>query len=70
VGGYNWVKNSGLFYGAEADVNYMSNDESVTHCQSCLGNTVATQRTKWTGYGTMRGKPKNAEANRSNSVAV
>ena len=47
VGGYNVVRNSGLFYGGEADVNYMTNSDQA-------GGTSV--RSVWNGYSTIRGR--------------
>lgn len=46
VGGYNQTTTSGLFYGGEADVNYVS--EARHHTDSTQGF--------WDGYGTIRGR--------------
>lgn len=56
VGGYNWVKSNGLFYGAEADINYMSNSGDTTHCPGGSCGDASIQRTAWSGYGTVRGR--------------
>ena len=53
------VFKNGLFYGAEADVNYMSNSGGERLCASgnCSGNPTGYEdESKWTGYGTLRGR--------------
>jgi outer membrane immunogenic protein len=49
VGGYNWVQSNGLFYGGEADVNYVNNKES----SNAAGTTMETA---WHEYATVRGR--------------
>jgi outer membrane immunogenic protein len=60
VGGYNRVTSNGLFYGGEADINYMSNggnlDISFAPYGSNGGSEFADLRSQWTGYATARGR--------------
>ncbi len=56
VGGYNWVKNNGLFYGAEADVNAMSNKGEFAQCAPNNCVNFGQAKSNWMGYGTVRGR--------------
>ncbi len=50
VGGYNFVRSDGLFYGAEADVNYMNNTSGYNDSSSSVTKSA------WNGYATARGR--------------
>lgn len=55
VGGFNQVTNNGLFYGGEADINYMSNIQHLQYIDGVTGN-LADAKSRWEGYATMRGR--------------
>jgi outer membrane immunogenic protein len=50
VGGYNWVRQDGLFYGAETDINWMSNTETLSP------QFNEASKSAWEGYSTIRGR--------------
>lgn len=55
VGGYNRVSRNGLFYGGEADINYMTNTQHVQYSDGVTGNP-AEAKSVWNGYATLRGR--------------
>jgi len=52
VGGYNRVRGDGLFYGGEADINYMSNSKRL---MPTPGSTSFVS-SAWDGYASARGR--------------
>jgi outer membrane immunogenic protein len=55
VGGYNKVTSSGLFYGGEADINYLSDAQHLNYMDGVTGNPIEA-KSVWTGYATLRGR--------------
>jgi outer membrane immunogenic protein len=50
-GGYNWVTESGFFYGGEADLGYMGSGQ---HQLIAGNNGTVTAKAVWNGYSTAR----------------
>jgi outer membrane immunogenic protein len=58
VGGYNRVLNNGLFYGGEADLNYMrsAGDLDFHFAAYGIGFETVDLKSVWSGYSTVRGR--------------